>query len=247
MSHALGRCAPHPKAPPQNCMDNGPFMAKAVASYALPYDDWPYLCGVHRTDNTTRVSKVLRGLGFLVMPLETEPHLVISTGAHCMYGFTDGEHKLGHALFDSLLVIEGAQLMPDALLQTAHRNTPGCEGSKLLHRPFLAPAAAVNDTITGPASPLEDRTFGSGLMLATDSSEHNSQPDAWGSGLAVPIEAGTDAQRSCTHEALAANASRIFKWGQARHLIWLMCWQSATPYPGFMNQNECTETGGVPG
>lgn len=45
----------------------------------------------------------------------------------------NGEHKLGHVLFDSLLVIEGAQLMADVLLQTAHRNTPGCKGSKLLH------------------------------------------------------------------------------------------------------------------
>ena len=39
-----------PKAPLQNCMDNAPFMTKAVASYALLYDDLPYLYGVHRAD-----------------------------------------------------------------------------------------------------------------------------------------------------------------------------------------------------
>ena len=25
-----------------------------------------------------------------------EPHLVTSDDTHCMYGFTDGEHKKGH-------------------------------------------------------------------------------------------------------------------------------------------------------
>jgi len=117
----------------------------------------------------------------------------------------------------------------------------------LLERPFLALAAAVNDTLSADASPLEDRVFGSGLMLATDAVGQNSQPDVWGSGLAVQIGAGTAAQRARMQTALAANASNIFRWGQARHLIWPMCWQKATPYPGFMNQNECTETGGAPG
>ena len=117
----------------------------------------------------------------------------------------------------------------------------------MLERPFLALAAAVNDTLSADASPLEDRVFGSGLMLATDSVGQNSQPDVWGSGLAVQIGAGTAAQRARMQTALAANASNIFRWGQARHLIWPMCWQKATPYPGFMNQNECTETGGAPG
>lgn len=32
-----------PKAPGQNCWDNGPFLAKAVASYAMLYDDLPSL------------------------------------------------------------------------------------------------------------------------------------------------------------------------------------------------------------
>lgn len=121
------------------------------------------------------------------------------------------------------------------------------QAARLLERPFLALAAAVNDTLSADASPLEDRVFGSGLMLATDSVGQNSQPDVWGSGLAVQIGAGTAAQRARMQTALAANASNIFRWGQARHLIWPMCWQKATPYPGFMNQNECTETGGAPG
>lgn len=238
-----------PAAPQQNCWDNGPFLAKAVASYALLYDDLPYLCGVHKEDNATRVSKLLKGIEFLDVPMrQGEPHLVSSSSkAPCMYGFTDGEHKTGHVLFDSLLLVEGAQLMADALLSAAARNIAGCEAAKKLERPFLALAAAVNDTLSSDTSPLEDHIFGSGLMLATDSVGHNSQPDVWGSGLAVQIGAGTDAQRARMQSALAANASRIFRWGQARHLIWPMCWESATPYPGFMNQNECTETGGILG
>ena len=36
-----------------------------------------------------------------------------------MYGFTDGEHKLGRVLFDSLLLVEGAQLVADALRHAA--------------------------------------------------------------------------------------------------------------------------------
>jgi hypothetical protein len=243
---AEGGTPPHPPMP--NCWDNGPFMAKAVASYALLYNDLEYLCGMHQEDNATRISKLLRGLEFLQVPLEGgQPHLVVAAGGHCMYGFTDGEHKAGHVLFDSLLLIEGAQLMADALRAAAAKNIPGCEGSKRLEQPFLALSAAVNDTLAelgGASSPLEDRRFGSGLMLATDSIGHNSQPDVWGSGLAVQIGAGTDKQRARMQRALAANASNIFRWGQARHLIWPMCWESATPYPGFMNQNQCTETGG---
>ena len=214
----------------QNCWDNGPFLAKAVASYALLYDDLPYLCGVHRKDNASRVSKLLDGLEFLQVSLRSgEPHLVYTPGGHGMYGFTDGEGKVGHVLFDSLLLLEGAQLMADALLAAAARNIVGCEAAKKLERPFLALAAAINDTLSSDSSPLEDRSFGSGLFLATDSVGHNSQPDVWGSGLAVQIGAGTDAQRARMQSALAANASRIFRWGQARHLIWPMCWESAGP------------------
>ena len=236
-----------PKPPAPNCWDNGPFMAKAVASYAFLYDDFEYLCGVHQEDNATRVSKLLRGLEFLQVSLKGgQPHLVFTPGGHGMYGFTDGEGKAGHVLFDSLLLVEGAQLMADALLAAAAKRISGCEGAKRLEQPFLSLAAAVNDTLSelGGASPLEDRRFGSGLMLATDSVRHNSQPDVWGSGLAVQIGAGTDIQRARMQQALAANASNIFRWGQARHLIWPMCWEAAAPYKGFMNQNQCTETGG---
>lgn len=182
---AEGGTPPH--APTMNCWDNGPFLAKAVASYALLYGDLPYLCGVHRGDNRTRVSKLLRGLEFLNVPLTAgQPHLVIA-GPHCMYGFTDGEHKQGHVLFDSLLLIEGAQLMADALLLAAQKNVPGCEAAKKLEQPFLALAAAVNDTVSAANSPLEDRSYGSGLMLATDCNHSNMQPDVWGSGLAVQV------------------------------------------------------------
>ena len=238
-----------PRPPQMNCWDNGPFLAKAVASYALLYNDFAYLCGVHREDNATRVSKLLRGLEFLQVPLEGgQPHLVYTAGGHGMYGFTDGEGKAGHVLFTSLLLVEGAQLMADALLAAGRGNVAGCEGAKRLEQPFLALAAAVNDTLSSPSSPLEDSRFGSGLMLATDSVGHNAQPDVWGSGLAVQIGAGTSAQRERMQRALASNASNIFRWGQARHLIWPMCWESAAPYQGFMNQNQCTETGGcVPG
>ena len=118
------------------------------------------------------------------------------------------------------LTVESAQLMADALLEAAERKVSGCEAAKRLEQPFLTLAAAVNDTLSSAtANVLEDNTFGSGLMLATDSPGHNSQPDVWGSGLAVQIGAGTEAQRERMAKALAANASNIFRWGQARHLV----------------------------
>jgi hypothetical protein len=228
-----------PSKPLHNCWDNGPFLAKAVASYALLYDDLSYLCGVYRQGNSSRASMLLRGLEFLDVPLrQGEPHLVTSPGSHCMYGFTDGEHKMGHVLYTSLLLIEGAQLMADALLAGASQNVHGCEATLKLEQPFLALAAAINDTIASRTSPLEDRRFGTGLMLATDSVGHNSLPDVWGSGLAVQIGAGTDAQRARIAAALASNASRIFRWGQARHLLWPMCWDEATPCEHF----HCSST-----
>jgi len=46
----------------------------------------------------------------------------------------------------------------------------------------------------------------------------------------VQLGAGTDAQRARMAAALAANASNIFRWGQARHLIWPMCWQVHQQY-----------------
>ena len=73
-------------------------------------------------------SKLLRALEFLQVPLEGgKPHLVLAPGGHCMYGFTDGEGKAGHVLFVSLLVIEGAQLMADALLAAGQKGVRGCE------------------------------------------------------------------------------------------------------------------------
>ena len=63
------------------------------------------------------------------------------------------------------------------------RHVAGCEAAKRLEQPFLALAAAINDTLSSASrSPLEDRDFGSGLMLATDSPGHNSQPDVCGAG-----------------------------------------------------------------
>ena len=113
--------------------------------------------------------------------------------------------------------------MADALLEAARQKVRGCEAELNLTAPFLALAAAVNGTLSSDtANVLEDRTFGSGMMLATDSVGHNAQPDVWGSGLAVQIGAGTDAQRARMQQALAANATNIFRWGQARHLIWPM-------------------------
>ena len=81
----------------------------------------------------------------------------------------------------------------------------------------------MNDTIS--SGYMDDRVWGSNLLLATDSPGHNAQPDVWGSGLAVAIGAGTVAQRARLSAALAANSSTMFKWGQARSLPWPMCWQ----------------------
>ena len=90
---------------------------------------------------------------------------------------------------------------------------------------------------------MDDSRFGSNLLLATDVHGNNAQPDVWGSGLAVAIGAGTEAQRARISAALAANASNIFRWGQARHLPWPMCWEHGKTMPGYMNPAQCTETG----
>ena len=81
--------------PGQNCWDNGPFLAKAFASYALLYNDLPWFCGVHPA-GSTRISRLLQGIEFLDIPTEGGvPHLVTSVHPHSMYGFTDGEPKRG--------------------------------------------------------------------------------------------------------------------------------------------------------
>lgn len=68
-----------------------------------------YLCGVHKEDNVSRVSRLLKGLEFLDVPLRSEPHLVTTLGGHGMYGFTDGEHKMVQPR-DPFFCIENARI-----------------------------------------------------------------------------------------------------------------------------------------
>ena len=122
------------------------------------------------------------------------------------------------------------------------QGVPGCAGkSEEPLRDLLELAALVNDSIA--SGYMDDSRFGSNLLLATDVHGNNAQPDVWGSGLAVAIGAGTEAQRARISAALAANASNIFRWGQARHLPWPMCWEHGKTMPGYMNPAQCTETG----
>ena len=106
-------------------------------------------------------------------------------------------------------------------------------GKPALADPLLELAALVNDSIA--SGYMDDSRFGSNLLLATSVSGNNAQPDIWGSGLAVAIGAGTDMQRAKISAALAANASDMFRWGQARHLPWPMCWETAGVSPTYMN------------
>ena len=108
-------------------------------------------------------------------------------------------------------------------------------------QPFATLAGLVNDSIS--AGFLDDSRFRSGLMLATSVVGGNAQPDVWGSGLAVDIGAGTYRQRAAIVSALASNSSKMFQWGQVRHLPWPMCWESAGVSATYMNPNQCTETG----
>ena len=60
-------CWRFPSSVTRHCAVDGLGVPAAVSvspcchSYALLYDDLPYLCGVHRADNASRVSKLLRG------------------------------------------------------------------------------------------------------------------------------------------------------------------------------------------
>ena len=66
----------------------------------------------------------------------------------------------------------------------------------------------------------------------------------WGSGLAVYLGAGTHAQRSTIAASLATNATKIFRWGQARHLPLPLCWEVAgVQHRGAANPNSCSSTG----
>ena len=213
-------------------------MAKAAASYAMLYDDLEWLCGDHPSGGS-RIDRLARGIHFLDIPTEA-PHLVQGHG--CGYGFTDMEPKSGHVLFTSLLVLEGAALLGAAIQRGVSQGVPGCAGkSEEPLRDLLELAALVNDSIA--SGYMDDSRFGSNLLLATDVHGNNAQPDVWGSGLAVAIGAGTEAQRARISAALAANASNIFRWGQARHLPWPMCWEHGKTMPGYMNPAQCTETG----
>lgn len=234
-----------PKPPGMNCWDNGPFLAKAFASYALLYDDLDWFCGEHPAGGS-RVSRLLAGIEFLNIPTEDGiPHLVTTGSPHCMYGFNDLEPKRGHVLFTSLLVVEGAALVAKAVRAAAARNVPGCTNPGLAD-PFAVVAAAVNDSVASGA--MDDTLWDSGLLLAANDPGHNdgynnAQPDVWGSGLAVTLGVGTVAQRAKISATLAANHTKMFKWGQARELPWPMCWQWSSPMPKYMNPNQCSEDG----
>ena len=80
--------------------------------------------------------------------------------------------------------IFSASLTPFSFQRAAAAGVPGCAASgPYLADPFLSLAAAVNDTIS--SGYMDDRVWGSNLLLATDSPGHNAQPDVWGSGLAM--------------------------------------------------------------
>merc|ERR1712070_501866 len=136
----------------------------------------------------------------------------------------------GHVLFTSLLVIQGATLMRDAIISAQ------CSAKA---NQFAAMAAAVNASLSngmlGPSS------SSSGLFLATDG--HDAQPDIWGSGLAVAIGAGTFAQRERAMLALTVNSTMHFRWGQARHLPEPLCWDYAGVWDKYMNPNKCAVSG----
>ena len=151
------------------------------------------------------------------------------------------EPKKGHVLFTSVLLIQAGLELATAIDAAAAAGVRGCTAPDA-SAPFRTLAAMVNASIASGF--LDDHRGGGGLLLATDTVGHNSQPDVWGSGLAVGIGAGTDAQRARIARALAEGADRIFRWGQARHLPLPLCWEVAgLQHAGAANPNQCTESG----
>ena len=152
------------------------------------------------------------------------------------------EPKEGHVLFTSLLLIQAGLELSAAIDAATAKGVRGCTALGA-SAPLRALAAAVNASIA--AGFLDDHRGGGRLLLATDAAGHNSQPDVWGSGLAVAIGAGTDAQRARTARALAEGADGIFRWGQARHLPLPLYWEVAgLQHAGATkNPNQCTESG----
>eukprot|EP01045_Picozoa_sp_COSAG04_P016205 COSAG04_NODE_1335_length_7178_cov_14.567679_7_plen_1040_part_00 len=222
-----------------NCWDEGPFLALAAAKYATLFGDSAWLCGEHPAGGG-RVQRLQQALQFLNVP-SGKPNLVVAPTPHCMYGFTDMEPKQGHVLFTSLLVVQAGFALSAAIDAAAAKEAAGC--TRGMSAWFEDLATTINASIADGF--LDDhRPGGSGLLLATDSAGHNSLPDVWGSGLAVAIGAGTDAQRAALARALAENADSFMRWGQARHLPLPLCWQVAgVQHPGAANTNQCTETG----
>jgi hypothetical protein len=233
-----------PPKPPHNvidCWDEGPFLAVAAAKFASLYDQAGWLCGQHPAGGS-RLARLLHGLEFLRIPTGGgAPHLVTAPSPRCMYGFTDMERKQGHVLFTSLVTVQAGSALAAAVGAAATAGVSGCMEPGAAE-PFALLAALVNDSIAAGA--LDDTRFGSGLLLATDMAGYNAQPDVWGSGLAVAVGAGTDAQRAKISASLAVNASTFFRWGQARHLPLPLCWEAAAALPGnASNPNICTTTG----
>ncbi len=74
----------------------------------------------------------------------------------------------------------------------------------------------------------------SGLYLAADID--NREPDVWGSAFAVDLSLTSPARATRIASAIAAQSSKIFQRGQARHLVapavWTRCITGSCPTPG---------------
>jgi hypothetical protein len=195
-----GVYSPGPEHAPMadHALDNGPFMAKLVASYVSQTGDLSlfrqYEPALRKgLDHTSRANN-----GLVVNP---------STTPQCPYGFTDTVAKTGHLLFCSILYYDACAQM-ERLCRRAECGEPA-EYARRATRIRANIGILWNDD--------------EGMFLATDGDCR--QVDIWGSALAVQVGCTTDQQSDRISDYLIAHYDGIVQRGQVRHLPAGQTWE----------------------
>ncbi|WP_339706129.1 hypothetical protein [uncultured Kriegella sp.] len=174
-----------------HALDNGPFMALLVCSYANQFKDGALFRSVEE--------KLRKGLDFIN---RSASGLVYNDpeNAQCVYGFTDTVKKTGNLLFSSLLYYKACKEMA-VLCRTYDFGDPEI---------YKVRAENIKKNMY---TLLDEK---SGMFWAAD--KDCKQIDIWGSAYAVSIGITNGEQSERISDYLIRNADQIFMNGQIRHL-----------------------------
>lgn len=181
-----------------HALDNGPFMAALVCSYADLTGDIAWFRQVEPAirrglDHTRRAPN-----GLVYNPPDAPL---------CPYGFTDTVAKTGHLLFCSLLYYDACKKMA-RLCDKAACGEPA---------EYLRRARQIREHLDLLWNP------NAGMFWAAD--RDCRQIDIWGSALAVDLRCTDDVQADWIAAYLASHYDQIVQRGQVRHLPGGEAWQ----------------------